>query len=57
MKSNIDRLIAEKVNIELEVKTRRHFIKQCATGIGGLALGSIFMGMHLIVLGRIHTHY
>ncbi len=44
MKSNIDRLIAEKLKRDVETKTRRHFIKQCATGMGGLALGSIFMG-------------
>ena len=41
---NIERLIQEKINRELQAKTRRHFIKNCAGGLGGLALGSIFMG-------------
>ena len=44
MKNNIENLIAEKLKREIETQTRRHFIKQCATGMGGLALGSIFMG-------------
>ncbi len=41
---NIEKLIQEKINRELQAKTRRHFIKNCAGGLGGLALGSIFMG-------------
>jgi hypothetical protein len=41
---NFEKLIQEKIALEVEAKTRRHFIKQCATGIGGLALSSIFMG-------------
>lgn len=44
MKDKIQRLIQERINREAEAKTRRHFIKQCATGMGGLALGSIFAG-------------
>ena len=52
MKNNIDRLIAEKLKIELETKTRRHFIKQCATGMGGLALSSIFMGCDPLSSGK-----
>ncbi|WP_405380813.1 DUF1501 domain-containing protein [Maribacter sp. LLG6340-A2] len=44
MKTNVDRLIAEKLQRDVATNTRRHFIKQCATGMGGLALGSIFMG-------------
>ncbi len=40
----IQRLIQEKIARETQAKTRRHFIKECATGIGGLALSSIFMG-------------
>ncbi len=39
-----EKLIMELVRRDLEAKTRRHFIKQCATGLGSLALGSIFMG-------------
>ena len=34
---NFEKLIQEKIALEVEAKTRRHFIKQCATGIGGLA--------------------
>tara|TARA_R110002051_G_scaffold2189_1_gene11251 strand:+ start:6882 stop:8399 length:1518 start_codon:yes stop_codon:yes gene_type:complete len=52
MKNNIDRLIAEKLKIELETKTRRHFIKQCATGMGGLALSSIFIGCDPLSSGK-----
>ena len=37
---NFEKLIQEKIQLEAQVKTRRHFIKQCATGIGGLALSS-----------------
>ena len=40
----LKRLIKEKLERDVQAKTRRHFIKQCATGIGGLALSSIFMG-------------
>ncbi len=38
-KDTLDRLIQEKWNREVQAKTRRHFIKQCASGMGGLALG------------------
>ncbi|MCK5441636.1 MAG: DUF1501 domain-containing protein [Maribacter sp.] len=41
---NLEKLIQEKINRDLQAKTRRHFIKNCASGLGGLALGSIFMG-------------
>lgn len=44
MKNSLDRLIEERIQRELQAQTRRHFIKQCATGMGGLALGSIFTG-------------
>ncbi len=44
MKHNLDKLLVEKAKRDLEATTRRHFIKQCASGMGGLALGSIFMG-------------
>jgi len=40
----LERLIQEKLEREAQTKTRRHFIKECATGLGGLALSSIFMG-------------
>ncbi|WP_431129209.1 DUF1501 domain-containing protein [Flagellimonas flava] len=40
----IERLIREKLMRDAQAKTRRHFIKECATGLGGLALGSIFLG-------------
>ena len=44
MKKEIERLIQEKIAREVQAKTRRHFIKSCAQGMGGLALSSIFMG-------------
>ncbi|MGB5497432.1 MAG: DUF1501 domain-containing protein [Maribacter sp.] len=40
----LERLIKEKLAREAQAKTRRHFIKECATGLGGLAFSSIFMG-------------
>jgi hypothetical protein len=40
----MERLIKERLRREMEARTRRHFIKQCATGMGGLALGSFFLG-------------
>src|SRR5690606_16837516 len=39
----LDRLIKERIEMELRAKTRRHFIKDCVTGMGGLALGSFLM--------------
>ena len=44
MKDLLDRLIEEKKRREAEAKTRRHFIKECTTGLGGLAISSLFMG-------------
>jgi len=41
---NTNKILAEKLRNELKIKTRRHFIKNCVTGMGGLALGSMFMG-------------
>mgnify|MGYP000005425926 CR=1 FL=1 len=41
---NFEKIIREKLLRESEVNSRRQFVKQCANGIGGLALGSIFMG-------------
>ena len=49
---NVDRLIQEQIRRDLEATTRRHFIKQCATGMGGLALGSIFMGCDPLPKGK-----
>lgn len=40
----VNRLLREKLERETHAKTRRHFIKSCAQGMGGLALSSIFMG-------------
>jgi len=40
----LQKLIEEKIAREAQAKTRRHFIKECATGLGGLALGSMFLG-------------
>ena len=44
MKDIVERLIQEKLARETQENTRRHFIKSCAQGMGGLALSSIFMG-------------
>ena len=44
MKNPLERLIREKIACEAQVKTRRHFIKECAGGLGGLALSSLFLG-------------
>ncbi len=41
---NLKKLIQEKVDLDAKAKTRRHFIIECAAGMGGLALSSIFMG-------------
>ncbi len=42
--NNLNRLIKEKIHREIRANTRRHFIKDCVTGMGGLALGSMFLG-------------
>ncbi len=42
--NSLDRLIREKLQRDIQAKTRRHFIKDCVAGMGGLALGSLFMG-------------
>lgn len=41
---NLERLIQEHLKREAQLKTRRHFIKNCAQGVGGLALSSIISG-------------
>ena len=41
---NTNKLLQEKFNNELKINTRRHFIKNCVTGMGGIAIGSMFMG-------------
>jgi len=41
--NSLDRLIKEKIQREIQANTRRHFIKDCVAGMGGLALGSFFM--------------
>jgi hypothetical protein len=48
MKNLLERLFQEKIHREIEAATRRHFIKQCATGMGGIALGSLFLGCNPI---------
>lgn len=35
-------LLAERLKKELETTTRRHFMKECISGMGGLALGGLF---------------
>ncbi|MFC4873708.1 DUF1501 domain-containing protein [Negadavirga shengliensis] len=40
---NFESLLAEKLKRELETTTRRHFLKECVSGMGGLALGSLFL--------------
>ncbi|MEX2511318.1 MAG: DUF1501 domain-containing protein [Cyclobacteriaceae bacterium] len=36
-------LLAERLQKELATTTRRHFVKECISGMGGLALGSMFL--------------
>ena len=52
MKDLIDKLIQEKLAREAQAKTRRHFIKSCAQGMGGLALSSIFMGCNPLTTSK-----
>lgn len=40
--NDIAKLFLEKQQREVQAKTRRHFMKECAAGLGGLALGSMF---------------
>ena len=40
------RLINEANETYLRHHTRRHFLKECAMGFGGLALGSLLQGTH-----------
>lgn len=40
----LKKLMAERLRTELQANTRRHFIKSCVSGMGGLALGSLFLG-------------
>ncbi|NHE59822.1 DUF1501 domain-containing protein [Cyclobacterium plantarum] len=40
----LKKLIAERLERELQASTRRHFVKSCVSGMGGLALGSMFLG-------------
>ncbi|UNZ00244.1 DUF1501 domain-containing protein [Zhouia spongiae] len=39
---NTERLIQEKLKRDIETQTRRHFIKECVAGMGGIALSSLF---------------
>ncbi len=43
MRDPIKQLLKEKLERELQAQTRRHFIKDCIAGMGGLALGSFFI--------------
>ena len=38
----IEKLIAEQRLTEAQFNSRRHFIKDCTLGLGGLALGGLF---------------
>ena len=38
---NIDTLIAERRAFEARLNSRRHFLKECTLGLGGIALGSL----------------
>ncbi|WP_154852663.1 DUF1501 domain-containing protein [Cyclobacterium xiamenense] len=40
----LKKLLAEKLERELQTQTRRHFIQRCVSGMGGLALGSLIGG-------------
>ena len=37
---NIKKLLEERRVVEAKFNSRRHFIKDCSLGLGGLALGS-----------------
>jgi len=41
---NLHKLMVERFERELKNQTRRHFVKNCVSGMGGLALGSLFSG-------------
>jgi len=39
---NLHKLMVERLERELQNQTRRHFVKNCVSGMGGLALGALF---------------
>lgn len=41
---NLDRLVKEAQHYQLQSVTRRHFLRDCVAGIGGIALGSMLGG-------------
>lgn len=41
---HIDKLLKELQHAELQASTRRHFLRNCTTGLGAMALGSLFGG-------------
>lgn len=43
----LEKLIQEKISKEIEINTRRHFIKECIAGVGGMALGSMFLSCNI----------
>ena len=45
--NNQDKLYLQAKNKGLEFKTRRHFLKECRTGLGMMALGSILDSCNL----------
>jgi len=54
MKDRLEQLILEKLALDAKAKTRRHFIKECASGLGGLAMSSMLMGCD--PLGKSHRN-
>ena len=38
---NIEKLLAEREAFEARLNSRRHFLKECTLGLGGIALGSL----------------
>ena len=38
---NLKRLLAENKEFEARLNSRRHFLKDCTLGLGGIALGSL----------------
>ena len=38
---NLKKLIRENKELEAQLNSRRHFLKECTLGLGGIALGSL----------------
>ncbi|MEL6943805.1 MAG: DUF1501 domain-containing protein, partial [Bacteroidota bacterium] len=47
-KYSLEKLLQEKLMSEVQVNSRRQFVRQCAAGLGGLTLGSLFWSCNRI---------